>query len=163
MDYLALKNHPVLFASPKRLTWLIRLYSRFMEFAFRETMQMLCNHGLYQFLSETRSLGMVLIALNPIGRPQMSVYWFHYCDVIMGAMASQFTSLKIVHSTFCSEADQRNKSSAPLMFVRGIHRWPQRDGNAKNISIWWRHRVPDANNIRIWYTHAIAFTVPLFC
>ena len=49
----------------------------------------------------------------------------HYSDVIMGAMASQITSLMIVYSTICSDADQRkHQSSASLAFVRGIHRWP---------------------------------------
>ena len=36
-------------------------------------------------------------------------------------MASQITSPTIVYSTIYSGADQ---SSAPLAFVRGIHRWP---------------------------------------
>ena len=49
----------------------------------------------------------------------------HYNGVIMGAMASQITSLKIVYSTICSGSNQRNhQSSASLAFVRGIHRWP---------------------------------------
>ena len=54
----------------------------------------------------------------------------HYNDVIMGGMASQITSLTIVYSTVCSWTvcsgiDQRkHQSSAPLAFVRGIHRWP---------------------------------------
>ena len=49
----------------------------------------------------------------------------HYNDVIMGAIASQFTSLTIVYSTVYSDADQRkHQSSASLAFVRGIHRWP---------------------------------------
>ena len=44
----------------------------------------------------------------------------HGSDVIMGAMASQITSLTIVYST-----DQRkHQSSAPLAFVWGIHRSP---------------------------------------
>ena len=58
--------------------------------------------------------------------------WFklksHYCDVIMGAMASQITSLTIVYST-CSSvysgADQwKQQSSASLALVWGIHRSP---------------------------------------
>ena len=50
---------------------------------------------------------------------------FHYSDVIMGAMASQITSLTIVYSTVYSGADQRkHQSSASLAFVRGIHRGP---------------------------------------
>ena len=52
-------------------------------------------------------------------------YWYHYSDVIIGAMASQITSLTIVYSTVCSGADQRkHQSSASLAFARGIHRWP---------------------------------------
>ena len=51
--------------------------------------------------------------------------WIHYNDVIMGAIASQITSLTIVYSTVYSDADQRkHQSSASLAFVRGIHRGP---------------------------------------
>ena len=43
----------------------------------------------------------------------------------MGAIASQITSLTIVHWTVYSDADQRkHQGSASLAFVRGIHRWP---------------------------------------
>ena len=46
-------------------------------------------------------------------------------DVIMGAMASQTTSLTIVYSTVYSGADHRkHQSSASLAFVGGIHRGP---------------------------------------
>ena len=49
----------------------------------------------------------------------------HYSDVIMGAIASQITSLTIFFSTVYSGADQlKYQSSASLAFVRGIHRWP---------------------------------------
>ena len=49
----------------------------------------------------------------------------HYDDVIMGAIASQITSLTIVYSTDCSGAYQsKHQSSASLAFVRGIHRGP---------------------------------------
>ena len=49
----------------------------------------------------------------------------HYNDAILGAMASQITSLTIVYSSIYSCADQRkHQSSASLAFVRGIHRWP---------------------------------------
>ena len=48
----------------------------------------------------------------------------HYIDVIMGAMASQITSLTIVYSTVCSGAYQRKyQSPASLAFLWGIHRW----------------------------------------
>ena len=49
----------------------------------------------------------------------------HYSDVVMGAIASQITSLMLVYSTVYSGEDQRkHQSSASLAFVRGIHRWP---------------------------------------
>ena len=49
----------------------------------------------------------------------------HYNDVIMGAKASQITSLTSVYSTVYSDADQRkHQSSASLAFLRGIHRGP---------------------------------------
>ena len=53
------------------------------------------------------------------------VHQTHYNNVIMIAMASQFSSLTIVYSTVYSGTDQRkHQSSASLAFVRGIHRWP---------------------------------------
>ena len=49
----------------------------------------------------------------------------HYSAVLMGAIASQITSLTIVYSTVYSGADQRKQqSSASLAFVWGVHRWP---------------------------------------
>ena len=57
----------------------------------------------------------------------LSTSWInnHYCDVIMGEMASQTTSLTTVYSTVHSGPDQRkHQSSASLAFVRGIQRWP---------------------------------------
>ena len=56
---------------------------------------------------------------------QLQMCDFHYADVIMGAIASQITSLAIVYSTVYSDADQRkHQSSASLAFVWGIHRRP---------------------------------------
>ena len=49
----------------------------------------------------------------------------HSSDFIMGTIASQITSVKIVYSTVYSVADQRiYQSSASLAFVWRIHRWP---------------------------------------
>ena len=49
----------------------------------------------------------------------------HYCDVIIGKIASQITSITIVYSAVYSGTDQRkHQSSASLAFVRGIHRRP---------------------------------------
>ena len=50
---------------------------------------------------------------------------FHYNDVIMGATASQITSLTIIYSTVYSDKDHRkHQSSTSLAFVRGNHRGP---------------------------------------
>ena len=65
----------------------------------------------------------------------------HYTDVIMGAIASQITSLTIVYSTFYSDADKN---------IKAPRHWPlcgeftgefpaQMASNAENVSIWWRH------------------------
>ena len=69
----------------------------------------------------------------------MVVKWNdHYDNAIMGAMASQITSLRIVYSTVYSGADQsKHQSSASLAFVWGIP--AQMASNAENVSIWWRH------------------------
>ena len=71
----------------------------------------------------------------------------HYNDVIMGAIASQITSLTIVYSIVYSDADQRkHQSSASLAFARGIHRdrWiPRTNGQLRGkwfhlmTSSWW--------------------------
>ena len=69
----------------------------------------------------------------------LRICYFHYNDVIMGAMASQITSVTIVCSTAYSGEHQRKyQSSALLAFVRGIHP-AQRASNAENV--WWRHHV----------------------
>ena len=50
-------------------------------------------------------------------------YTMHYNDVIMGAIASQNTSLAIAYSIVYSDADQRkHQSPASLAFVRWIPR-----------------------------------------
>ena len=55
----------------------------------------------------------------------IAVVHYHYIDVIMGAMASQITSLTIVYSTVYSGADHRkHESSAPLAPEKEIHRGP---------------------------------------
>ena len=63
--------------------------------------------------------------LSFTGLINASFFSNRYCDVIMGAVASQITSLTMVYSTVYSDADQRkHESSASLDFVRGIHRGP---------------------------------------
>ena len=56
--------------------------------------------------------------------PVIYLRMIHYNDVIIGAIASQITSLTIVYSTVYSDADERkHQSSASLAFVWGIHGW----------------------------------------
>ena len=77
----------------------------------------MCNLH-YIFIAHTTDRTSITLSL-------CQIYQRHYSDVIMGAMASQITSLTIVCSTVYSGADQRkHQSSASLAFVRGIHRWP---------------------------------------
>ena len=49
----------------------------------------------------------------------------HYCDDMMGNVASQITSLTIVYTTVYSDADQsKHQSSETVAFVWGNHRGP---------------------------------------
>ena len=59
----------------------------------------------------------------------LDIFWYyclciyHYCEAIMGTIASEITSLTIVYTTVYSDADQsKHQSSASLAFVWGIHR-----------------------------------------
>ena len=55
----------------------------------------------------------------------LRILCLHYSDIIMGAMASQITSLTIVNSTVYSGVDERkHQSSASLAIVWWIHQWP---------------------------------------
>ena len=74
---------------------------------------------------------------SPLAEIMSFINWCqHYNDVMIGAMASQITTLTIVYSTVYSSADQRkHQSYASLAFV--IPRKMAR--NAENVSIWWRH------------------------
>ena len=89
-----------------------------------------------------------------------SYEYHHYYDVIKTAMASQITGVSIVCSTVCSGIDQRkHQRSAPLTFVRGIHRWPsQATSYAENASIWWRLHVITVNT----WTMTTVITYPNF-
>ena len=76
---------------------------------------------------ECIGLGLHLVQVMACAWRQWFITWnnIDYSDVIMGAIASQITSLTIVYSSVYSGADQRkHQSSASLAFVRGIHRRP---------------------------------------
>ena len=49
----------------------------------------------------------------------------HCSGVVMSVMAPQLTGVSTVYSAVCSRSDQiKHQSSASLVFLRGIHRWP---------------------------------------
>ena len=72
-------------------------------------------------------------------------YFIHNCDVIMGTMASQITSLTIVYSTVYSDADQKKTSMIRVTGLcagnsPGTGEFPaQKASNAEDVFIWWRH------------------------
>ena len=69
--------------------------------------------------------GSPLVKISACRLARLPIYIIHYCDVIMGVVASQIISLAIVYSPVYSDADQRKyQSSASLAFVREIHRGP---------------------------------------
>ena len=79
----------------------------------------------------------------------------HYSDVIMGAMASQMTSLTIIYWTVYSSADQRkHRSSVSLPFVQGIHRWPVNSPHKRPVT---RKRFPFDDVIM----NCMFFSVPM--
>ena len=66
----------------------------------------------------------------------------------MGAIASQITSLTIIY--LLNRLFRRRSKKTSKLRVIGIHAWnspvtgefpAQRDSNAENVSIWWRHHV----------------------
>ena len=96
----------------------------------------------------------------------------------MGAMASQITSLITVFSTVNSGTDQRrHQSSASLVFVRGIHRWPVNSPHKWPLTwkmypfhdvIMYSHRSyisPRPRHSRPKYIHAHTqvWKIPPFC
>ena len=86
-------------------------------------------YSYYQRLVHTDIGLLIVIYLSEIMGEELWVGSYpidsHYNDIILSAMASQITSLTIVHSSVYSGADQRkHQSSASLAFVWGIHRGP---------------------------------------
>ena len=80
----------------------------------------------------------------------------HYCDVKMGAMVSQITSLTSVYSTVYSGADQRkHQTFASLAFVWGIHQWPVDSPHKWAVT---RKMIPFDDVITIACTFMLGYT-----
>ena len=113
-----------------------------------------CNsfiiHGCFTIAISVRSWSIRVISTS--AQPQD-----HYCDVIMGMMASQFTSRTIVYSTVYSSLDQRKHQSSPsLAFVRGIHWWPVNSPHKRPVT---RKMFPFDDVIMITRQSATAYFV----
>ena len=103
----------------------------------KDICQQLCVLALSSQLTQW-TLDKIAEILHIVCQKNFSIFWFseHYCDVIMGEVVSQITSLAIVYSIVYSDADQRkHQSSASLAFEFPA----QKASNAENVSIWWRH------------------------
>ena len=102
---------------------------------------------------------------NPHNSHSIAQPWgWHYGNVIIGAVASQFTSLTIVYWTVYSGADQRkHQSSASLAFVRGIHRWPVNSPHKwpvmRKMMMTSSWDIGVFCEFKIWYCSAVAIAV----
>ena len=96
--------------------------------SWMKTFQIQIQNILYCFLLHKRARNMNIWHIQPrflFRCSQTNGRSNHYDDVIMGAIASQITSLTIIFSTVYSGADQsKHQSTASLAFVWGIHRGP---------------------------------------
>ena len=90
------------------------------------------------------NLQIIHVAVDPTCR-RVSDVVSNYNDVMMAAITSQITSLKIVYSTVYSGADQRKASKLRVTGLcagnsPGTSEFPaQMASDAENVSIWWRH------------------------
>ena len=69
--------------------------------------------------------------------------WCRYSDVIMSAMVSQLTSVRIVCSTACLGNENIKAPRYWPLWGESTWRWPvvtlTKGSNTENISIWWHH------------------------
>ena len=88
-----------------------------------EDMDKLSTRIHQELTTKSQSIKSESIFSDTVAHITSMATWWHYCDVIMGSMASQITSLTLVYSTVHSGTDQRKHQSSPsLAFVRGINR-----------------------------------------
>ena len=121
---MAKTPHPV--DSPHKSHW----YGVLMLFAFSQANGLNNHSSCRWFQTPWRPCDVSGMYLIPSYHSRAVVQYLgntiqHHSDVIMGAMASQITCVSIVCLIVRSGTGQwKHQSSAPLAFVRGIHRWP---------------------------------------
>ena len=76
----------------------------------------------------------------------------HYSDIIMGAMAFKITTVSIVYNRLFRRRSKKTSELCVTGLCEGnspvTGEFPtKRAINAKNASIWWRHRAPWNNKI----------------
>ena len=82
--------------------------------------------------------------------------FLHYSDVIMGALASQITSLTIVYSTVYSGVDQRKQqSSASLAICAGNSPVPVKIFPFDDVIMWMVHNRRAANPQKVLYLRSL--------
>ena len=110
---------------------------------------------MWQFYGVTVVMGV----FTPYRVYPIEYFPVHYCDVTMGGMASQITSLTIVYSSVYSR--RRSKKTSKLR-ITGLCAWnspvtgeffAQRASNAENVSIWRRHFVVRCFRVVIKYVY----------
>ena len=80
-------------------------------------------------------------AQSRVGRVKWRKFLRHYCDVIMGMMASQITSL---HDCLLNRSFRRRSKKTSKLCVTGLCAGNSAIYNAENVSIWWRHHGTSA-------------------
>ena len=93
---------------------------------------------------------LILLLISPIWVfARLQIPGWHNCDIIMGEVASQITSLTTVCSTVYSDADKIIHQKLRVTGLcagnsPGTGEFPaQMASNAENVTISWRHHVHD--------------------
>ena len=135
-----------------------KLWSLGRDKQFNSTLYWVRNYLTRQDSNQSMLVNVASVALEyglvPMGSKLHAMEMgAHYNDVMMGAIASQITSLTIVRSTVYSGADKKTSKLRVTGLCEGnspgTGEFPtQMSSNAENVSIWWRHHEGS-----IWNTH----------
>ena len=115
---------------------------------------------LKENISISIKMSLKLVPKDPVDNFLRKYQVAHYCDVIVGSMASQIISRTIVYSTIHSGKDQRIKSKLRVTDFCARNspltgEFPaQMTSNAEKFSIWWRH-----HKLCWWGSNALFATI----